>query len=186
MDVEMEACMQTSRIRHALSTVQLFIERCLMNLEPQANLSVTQAKRWEWMKRFRVWQANRKVFIYPEDWLEPELRDDKSPFFKDIESELLQSDITDERAAIALLNYLAKLEEVAKLEISGISLHTRGSGKPDRRGRACVARTSGAHRKYYYAAWSLAPGPPGIRSSWISKTIRSFPSSGMTGCLSSG
>ena len=35
MDVQMEPCMQTSRIRHALSSVQLFIERCLMNLEPR-------------------------------------------------------------------------------------------------------------------------------------------------------
>src|SRR5712692_9317456 len=35
MDVETDACMQTSRIRHALSSVQLFIERCLMNLEPK-------------------------------------------------------------------------------------------------------------------------------------------------------
>ena len=37
MDVQMEPCMQTSRIRHALSSVQLFIERCLMNLEPRVS-----------------------------------------------------------------------------------------------------------------------------------------------------
>ena len=52
---------------------------------------------WEWLKKYRVWDANRKIFLYPENWLEPELRDDKSPFFKEIESELLQSDITEER-----------------------------------------------------------------------------------------
>src|SRR5262249_50459547 len=33
MDVQMDPCMQTSRVRHALSSVQLFIERCFMNLE---------------------------------------------------------------------------------------------------------------------------------------------------------
>ena len=33
MDVQMDPCMQTSRIRHALSSVQLFTERCFMNLE---------------------------------------------------------------------------------------------------------------------------------------------------------
>ncbi|HXA84465.1 MAG TPA: neuraminidase-like domain-containing protein [Candidatus Dormibacteraeota bacterium] len=150
MDVEMEPCMQTSRIRHALSTAQLFIERCLMNLEPHATLSSTQAKRWEWMKRYRVWEANRKVFIYPENWLEPELRDDKSPFFKEIESELLQSDITDERASIALLNYLAKLEEVAKLEICGIHYIPADPASLTDEFAHVVARTSGAHRKYYY------------------------------------
>ena len=88
--------MQTSRIRHALSSVQLFIERCLMNLEPRVSSASINPKQWEWMKRYRVWEANRKVFLYPENWLEPELRDDKSPFFKEIESELLQSDITED------------------------------------------------------------------------------------------
>ena len=42
---------------------------------------VIERDRWEWMKNYSVWEADRKVFLYPEDWLEPELRDDKSPFF---------------------------------------------------------------------------------------------------------
>lgn len=148
MDVQMEPCMQTSRIRHALSSVQLFIERCLMNLEPEVSSGSINAKQWEWMKRYRVWEANRKVFLWPENWLEPELRDDKSPFFKEIESELLQSDITEETAAVALLNYLGKLEEVAKLEPCG--LHYVPAGERTSEIIHVVARTTGAHRKYYY------------------------------------
>jgi hypothetical protein len=150
MDVQMDPCMQTSRIRHALSSVQLFIERSLMNLEPRVLPAVINAAQWEWMKRYRVWEANRKVYLFPENWLEPELRDDKSPFFKEIESELLQSDITEERASIALLNYLAKLEEVAKLEICGI--HYVPADPATRTGEVnhVVARTAGAHRKYFY------------------------------------
>jgi hypothetical protein len=34
--------------------------------------------QWTWVDRFRVWQANRKVFVYPENWIEPEQRDDES------------------------------------------------------------------------------------------------------------
>src|SRR5262245_18644975 len=29
---------------------------------------------WEWRKNYRVWEANRKVFLYPENWIEPDLR----------------------------------------------------------------------------------------------------------------
>ena len=29
---------------------------------------------WLWSKRYRVWEANRKIFLYPENWIEPELR----------------------------------------------------------------------------------------------------------------
>ena len=150
MDVQMEPCMQTSRIRHALSSVQLFIERCLMNLESDVSPATLNPKRWEWMKRYRVWEANRKVFIFPENWLEPELRDDKSPFFKEIESELLQSDITEDTAAVAMLNYLAKLEDVAKLEPCGI-YHIPGNAvQQTNEINHVVSRTAGASRKYYY------------------------------------
>jgi hypothetical protein len=33
---------------------------------------------WDWLKRFRVWKAVRIVFQYPENWLQPEHRKDKS------------------------------------------------------------------------------------------------------------
>jgi hypothetical protein len=112
------------------------------------------------MKRYRVWEANRRLYLFPENWLEPELRDDKSPFFKDIESELLQSDITEDSAATALLNYLAKLEEVAKLEPCGL-YHVEGdltkrTGDLDH----IIARTAGAHRKYYYRRYEYGYWTP--------------------------
>jgi len=149
MDVEMDPCMQTSRVRHALSSVQLFIERCLLNLEPRVSPASIRADLWEWMKRYRVWEANRKVFLWPENWLEPELRDDQSPIFKETMSELLQSDITEETAAVALLNYLSKLEEIAKLEPCGIYYVEGDPGTADGIVHV-VARTAGAKRKYFY------------------------------------
>ena len=35
---------------------------------------MTRVGKWEWRKRYRVWEASRKVFVYPENWLEPEPR----------------------------------------------------------------------------------------------------------------
>ena len=34
---------------------------------------------WDWQKNYRVWEANRKVFLHPENWIEPELRPAPSP-----------------------------------------------------------------------------------------------------------
>ena len=73
-----------------------------------------------WMKRYRVWEANREVFLWPENWLYPQLRDDQSPIFQQVMSSLLQSDITDDAAAEAYLDYLSNLADVAKLEPCGI------------------------------------------------------------------
>jgi ABC toxin N-terminal region len=33
-------------------------------------------KLWQWLRRYRIWEANRKDVLYPENWLEPERRED--------------------------------------------------------------------------------------------------------------
>ncbi len=135
IDVEMSPCQLTSRIKQATGAVQLFVQRCLMNLEPEVMTGAAfdpRWREWSWMKNYRVWEANRKVFLYPENWIEPELRDDKSPFFKELESELLQSNLsrtpdeTDIQTGAtdpvenAFRHYLEKLDQVARLEIVGM------------------------------------------------------------------
>jgi ABC toxin-like protein len=37
---------------------------------------------WNVLKRYRTWQASRRAFLYPENYLEPEQRDDKEPLFE--------------------------------------------------------------------------------------------------------
>ena len=120
IDVEMSACAKTSRIRQAISSVQLFIQRCLLNLEDGVSPSAIDIERWEWIKNYRVWEANRKVFLYPENWIEPELRDDKSPFFQELESTLLQNDLSWSTAEDAYVKYLEKLDQVARLQPCGM------------------------------------------------------------------
>ena len=121
IDVEMDACMYTSRLKQAISSVQLFTQRCLLNLEaPAVTPNLVDAQQWKWMRNYRVWEANRKVFLYPENWIEPELRDNKSPFFRELESELLQAEITNEAAEQRLMRYLEKFDEVARVDICGI------------------------------------------------------------------
>jgi hypothetical protein len=154
MDVENQPAVLTSRIRLALSSVQLFIERVQRGIETQTTPGDVDAQQWTWMKRYRVWQANREVFLWPENWLYPELRDDQSPMFKQTLSALLQSDITDDAAAAAYLDYLSALELIAKLEPCGIYYvpatdGSSGDGASDEIAYV-IARTAGAHRKHYF------------------------------------
>lgn len=127
IDVEMSACQPTSRIVQAHGTLQLFVQRCLMGLEPRAVADVKQDggwEQWQWMKNYRVWEANRKVFLYPENWIEPDLRDDKSPLFRDLESALLQNELDDRAAEDAAAEYLEKLDEIALLEVMAVYYQT--------------------------------------------------------------
>ncbi|MGH9908142.1 MAG: neuraminidase-like domain-containing protein, partial [Pyrinomonadaceae bacterium] len=123
LDVEMDGCARTSRVLEAISACQLYVHRCRMNLEQSEAGDVhvfpdtVPADQWLWRKNYRVWEANRKVFLYPENWLEPDLRDNKTPIFKQAESELLQSTITPDAIEKIYRNYLREYAELAKVII---------------------------------------------------------------------
>lgn len=152
VDVDMSACMPTSRIKQAIASVQLFVQRCQMNLEPAVSPLAIDGRRWRWMKQYRSWEANRKVFLYPENWIEPELRDDRSAFFRELQTELLQSELTPEAAENALLHYLEKVDQVARLEICGLywQLETDDGGAVTVDTVHVFARTFSTPQIYYY------------------------------------
>lgn len=150
IDPGTEPVVQTSRIRAAISAVQVFIQRCLLNMEPtRVSPTAIDSKQWAWMKRYRVWEANRKIFLYPENWLEPEFRDDKTHLFTELEGALLQGDVSNDLVEDAFFKYLKKLDELARLDIvamyceeyafdpAGSTLHV-------------IGRTFAEPHKYFY------------------------------------
>lgn len=157
IDVQMGTCMDTSRIVQANAAVQMFVNRCLLNLESAKasgeELGVSpdaiDKERWEWMKNYRVWEVNRKIFLYPENWLRPEWRDDRSPFFKELESELTQNDITDRSVETALRNYVNKLDAVSNLDISGM-YQENYDGNRKMKTIHVVGRTHNAPYQFFY------------------------------------
>lgn len=140
LDVEMSGCFRTSYIVAAITSVQLYIHRCLINLEqsdPYLNPGITNVKvqpgwipadEWEWRKNYRVWEANRKVFLYPENYIDPTLRDNKTEIFKELEDELLQQKITKESAEAAYKKYLSQFAELTRLRYAGGYYHHVSNG----------------------------------------------------------
>jgi hypothetical protein len=120
IDPEMSPVTTTTRIKQATASVQLFVQRCFLQLE-QLNVDADSLwTQWDWMKQFRLWEANRKIFLYPENWYDPSQRKDTSSYFEDLINEIQQTSLTNDVAEVALRNYLHKLADVAHLEISGI------------------------------------------------------------------
>jgi hypothetical protein len=149
IDPGMEPVVQTSRIRLAIASVQLFVQRCLLNLEPKVHPSTIKSSQWEWMKRYRVWEANRKIFLFPENWLEPEFRDDKTHLFTELEGALLQGDVSADLVEDAFLNYLKKLDELARLDI--VAMHIEEDIEDlTRRTLHVFGRTYSQPHKYFY------------------------------------
>jgi hypothetical protein len=164
IDVEMSPCMLTSRIVQANAAIQLFVQRCLLNLEYRSGTDpwsvspvALDTTVWEWMQNFRVWQANVQVLYHPENWMVPTLRDDKTPFFKDLENTLLQAPINSDTVTQAYLDYLTALDTVARLDIRGTYWQlSDGSPAPDGTVDAAYnvlhvfGRTQTKPYKYYY------------------------------------
>jgi hypothetical protein len=61
-------------VAHPIRSINLDLTMQMKKAGNQGmQLRKTEGK-WEWRKRYRDWDANRKIFLYPENWLEPELR----------------------------------------------------------------------------------------------------------------
>jgi len=70
VDSEMTACATTSRIKLAHLSVQLFVQRLFMNLEPGAVVDADADpdwRQWDWRQSFRVWEAGRRVLLHTEN-----------------------------------------------------------------------------------------------------------------------
>ncbi len=132
IDSQMSSLPTTTRLKQAAASVQLFVQRCLMHLEKDVEADVAVDEdwlQWKWMKQYRIWEANRKIFLYPENWIEPELRDDKSPFFEALENDVVKNDLTNEVAEDAFLGYLERLADVARLQV--VAYYHEQSGSTD-------------------------------------------------------
>ncbi|MBM7494339.1 hypothetical protein JOD64_005561 [Micromonospora luteifusca] len=150
-DSRTEPIVATSRIKQAISSVQLFVQSATMNLV--AGIEVDDAvdpgwRDWAWMKNYRVWEANRKVFCFPENWMEPTLRDDKTPLFGELESALMRDDVTAELVDDAFTVYLERLDELARLEILGLYEVDATPGNPVT--LYAVGRTRGLTPRYFW------------------------------------
>jgi peptidoglycan hydrolase-like protein with peptidoglycan-binding domain len=146
-DTEWSAKMPSSRIVQAHSTLQLFIHRCIAGLEPNATADLDGDQDWtwwEWMRNYRVWEVQRKVFVEPQYYLRPEWRDDKTEPFQDLESSILQNEINEENTNTAFEGYLDALDQLAFLDVLTVCFD------PDHNDLHVFACTKGGDPRTYY------------------------------------
>jgi hypothetical protein len=163
IDVDMGSRGITSRVREAIAAAQLFFHRYFLDLQPvtlQAGDGELPARPdevkaelrrwWGWMKNYRVWEANRKVYLYPENYLRPELRDTKTPAFAALEEDLLQGEVTPASAERAFRRYLDEYTEVSRLTIAGGYVHEPADAGELPWHLVLFGRTKTDPRRYYY------------------------------------
>lgn len=178
LDVQIGEAVMTSRLVCAISSVQLYVQRCLLFLETMEDGKgispkednytkwTTASQEWEWRKNYRVWEANRKVFLYPENFLEPDLRDDKTPLFKTFGDAVAQQKITEETAEAAYMDYMHGLSQLGNMVYIGAyktGLKTEPTGT-----YYLMAKSGGDPKKLYYRTLAVNNVEnPGIWGPWL-------------------
>ena len=153
LDTELESCATTSRIVAANASLQLYVQRVMMQLEKDRDEEIvvemdeSARMQWDWRKNYRVWEANRKVFLYPENYILPELKDNKTPLFANLENALAQQDVNDATVADVYRNYLTELSEIANLKQSG-SYYYEGI-------LYLIGRTTDSPTTHYYRTYTI-------------------------------
>ncbi|HUZ23530.1 MAG TPA: neuraminidase-like domain-containing protein [Streptosporangiaceae bacterium] len=115
IDVEMSDCATTSPIAQGIGSVQLYLQRCRMSLEQGVTELDVDPRWWDWLASYRIWEANRKIFLYPENYLQPQLRSGQSPEFRRLAGGLLQTDLSQGAVADTFLKYFDELDGLANL-----------------------------------------------------------------------
>lgn len=119
LDVEMSGCADISYIKQAILSVQLYMQRARMMLEPGIVEVGVPDVWWSWLDSYRAWEANRKVFLYPENYVEPGLRTDKTPQFQAAQDNLTANDITPATVNDTYVQYFEDFTVLASLKQVG-------------------------------------------------------------------
>ena len=127
IDAQMGPSLKTSRVKQAISVVQLFAQRTLLGLEKEVSKTSLIREQWEWRRQYSLWEAYVKMFLYPENWLDPSLRDDKSQLFEDFEQSLMKKNLSLDTFTEAIKTYVYGLNQISNLQTISYIREPQGS-----------------------------------------------------------
>ncbi|SEE14533.1 Tc toxin subunit A-related protein [Pseudomonas kilonensis] len=121
LDVLVSQDVPTTPVACAIASLQQYINRILMNMEPGYDLeSITPEHMQTWrneMHQYPIWAAHQNLLYFPAGYLDPVLRNNKSGNFQQLENELNQNRIQADAVQSAVMAYLTRFEEIANLNI---------------------------------------------------------------------
>lgn len=121
IDNQVTAQVDTSRVAQGIASVQQHIHAIYNGMEPgYGSVSHDTLSLWrDGMAQYSQWAGYQMLEDYPENYLQPALRLDKTSMFETFESELSQARLSEDTVQKALGNYLQAFETVSNLEIAG-------------------------------------------------------------------
>lgn len=128
---------QSSWVAEATSCAQQFIHAAYRKLEPgyaEIEFPKSDLATWELYNNYPDWAALQLIALYPENFINPFVRQRKTSLFKTLENNLNQTRLNGDSVQAALREYLQTFEQTCNLDV--LSSYMVG--------------TSPAHAVYYF------------------------------------
>ncbi|WP_223521489.1 neuraminidase-like domain-containing protein [Pseudomonas sp. GL-B-19] len=158
----------TSRVAETISSLQLYINRCLRGTDPDVNNAsestmVEQSKPgrflYDWPdynQVYSTWAGKERLQYYPSTYISPGLRYSKTELFKSLEETINQGRISDSRVQAGFQQYLFSFETLANLKtISGYQAGTNASADSQDT-LYFIGRSQNAPHNYYWRSCNMA------------------------------
>ncbi|HNP51889.1 MAG TPA: hypothetical protein PKJ85_08850 [Nitrosomonas nitrosa] len=190
IDARMDGCAMTTRAAQAIETIQglflsLRIEQLADNYQTLKLKADNFEEEWKWMGSYTTWRAAMFVFLYPENILQPSLRNQKTPAF-DVLLQKTQTSRTfsTNDACDAARQYSEYFRDICSLHVEASCtsmtrlLHGEGCNLADR-GYRCLFYMFGRGEHTGTVYWSAFPVEGNVdysQSYWepISNKVKEF------------
>jgi hypothetical protein len=125
LDTKIGGEVKTTKVAEAISSLQLYIERCIDGAEPDANADKVAhhfstdnfLDNWSiYNKRYSRWAGKEKLKYYAADYIDPTLRYNKTELFTEFEQSINQAKLTENAVTKAMQKYLISYEKLARLD----------------------------------------------------------------------
>lgn len=155
----------TTRVAQAMSSIQQYINGITMNMEPgyqTESLSQDVISNWKGgLSQYDIWASEVELDTYPENYIDPTLRQSQTTSFKELITDLNQNTINSDTAQQAVLNYLNKFEQVANLSIVSGYLDSKDQTK----GRYYfLGKSTTSPAQYYWRSFDMSQNIDNVMS----------------------
>jgi len=129
LDTKISDLVIASPIEEAISSVQLFINRCVEgyegSLSSESNDLFTEGNflyNWnDYNKRYSTWSSKERVKYYAGSYIDPTLRNGKTEIFQNMENRINHGKLTPDTVDSALQDYLTSYERLTNLEYISVN-----------------------------------------------------------------
>ncbi|MDF9619410.1 Tc toxin subunit A [Pseudomonas entomophila] len=156
-DIKVSSEVVTTPLKHAIGSLQHYLFRLFAHLEPgYPGLAASDGEITAWQRdltQYKTWKRRVEQRNHPANLIHYANRPNKSAAYKDLEVELSQGKLDNDRLDVAIANYLTKFERISNLHV--ISGYLDGHD-PKKDVYHLIARTNSTPVEYYWRTLDIS------------------------------